>query len=212
MLGILAGLKQEAHLARQFFPEARIALSHACEAGAQRALSALLDAGVTELLSFGCSGALDAVLPPGSVQVAEYVQCEDEIYRSDPALSARFGAAQAAVRGGILHSPVMIGTAAEKAMLFDQTGCHAVDMESGLVARSGLPFAVLRVICDDAGRDLPPAAIEGLKDGQIHVPALLGSILRHPSQIGALMGLGRDAARARQAMAHFLQGLPVAQG
>ncbi|MCX5615616.1 hypothetical protein NQF87_01275 [Bombella sp. TMW 2.2559] len=212
MLGILAGLKQEARLAKRCFPDAKVALSHACEAGAQRALSALLDAGVTELLSFGCSGALDMALPPGSVQVAEYVHLDGEHCRTDPALSARFGAAQAAVRGGILHSPVMVGTAAEKAALFSRTGCHAVDMESGLVARSGLPFAVLRVICDDAGRDLPPAANEGLKDGQVHVPALLGSILRHPFQIGALMGLGRDATRAHGAMAHFLQGLPIARG
>lgn len=212
MLGILVGLKQEARLARQFFPEAKIALSHACEVGARRALLSLREAGVTELLSFGCSGALDAALPPGSVQVAEYVQVDGENYRADPALSARFGAAQAAVREGILHSPVMIGTATEKAALFSRTGCHAVDMESGLVARSGLPFAVLRVICDEAGRDLPPAAVEGLKEGQVYVPALLGSILRHPFQIGALIGLGRDAARAHKAMAQFLRGLPVAQG
>ncbi len=211
MLGILAGLKQEARLAARFFPDAKIALSHACEAGARRALLALREAGATELLSFGCSGALDPALPPGSVQVAEYVQQDGENHRADPALSARFGAAQAAVRGGILHSPVMIGTAMQKAVLFSRTGCHAVDMESGLVARSGLPFAVLRVICDDAGRDLPPAAVAGLKDGQVHVPALLGSILRHPAQMGDLMGLGRDAARARKAMVHFLQGLPVAR-
>ncbi|POS63155.1 phosphorylase family protein [Parasaccharibacter apium] len=211
MLGVLAGLRQEARLARRFFPGAKIALSHACETGARQALQVLQDEGVTALLSFGCSGALDAVLPPGSVQVAEYVQADSEHYRADPALSARFGAAQAAVRGGILHSPVMIGTAREKADLFSRTGCHAVDMESGLVARSGLPFAVLRVICDDAGRDLPPAAREGLKDGRVHVPALLGSILRHPVQIGALIGLGRDAARAHQAMADFLETLPLAR-
>lgn len=207
MLGILVGLKQEAQLAKRFFPDAVIALSHACESGAVRALAELKAAGATELLSFGCAGGLDEDLPPGTVQVADFVHVDGQSILTDEVLSERFGANKVSVRGGLYHSNVMIAQAVEKAALFHQTKCHAVDMESGIVARSGLPFAVLRVVCDDAARNLPPAAAVALKEGKVHIPALLVSLVQHPGQIGALMTLGRDAAQAHKSMAEFLKQL-----
>jgi adenosylhomocysteine nucleosidase len=78
-------------------------------------------------------------------------------------------------------------------------------MESGAVARvaarHGLPFAVLRAICDPAERDLPPASLTALDDrGRIQPMALLRSLARNPAQIGALIRVGRDAALARRAL------------
>jgi adenosylhomocysteine nucleosidase len=67
-----------------------------------------------------------------------------------------------------------------------------------VAARHGLPFAVVRVICDPAGRALPPLALAAL-DGQGRIGAgrVLGSLLRHPGQVPALLELARDAWRAR---------------
>jgi adenosylhomocysteine nucleosidase len=95
-----------------------------------------------------------------------------------------------------------VAHAADKARLFAATGAAVVDMESGAVAAvataAGLPFAVLRVVCDPAGRDLPPAALVALDgDGAIAALGVLASLLRHPGQIPALLRLARDAAAAR---------------
>jgi hypothetical protein len=91
----------------------------------------------------------------------------------------------------------------DKVQLHQATGAIAADMESHLAARlarrAGRPFAALRVISDPAERELPPAAVVGMKpDGRIHVGAVLASLLRHPRQ---LPRLAQVAADARAAMA-----------
>jgi hypothetical protein len=78
-------------------------------------------------------------------------------------------------------------------------------MESGAVARAardaGLPFAVLRVVIDAAGRDLPPAAITAMAPGGgIDAGGLARELWREPRQIGGLLNLARDAAVARRAL------------
>ncbi len=75
-------------------------------------------------------------------------------------------------------------------------------MESHIVGRiaaeSGLPFAILRVIADPAERQLPPAALVGMRsDGAIDFRAVLASLAASPSQLPALMRLTVDTARAR---------------
>ncbi|OAG73587.1 hypothetical protein A0J51_01058 [Gluconobacter japonicus] len=207
MLGVLVGMKQEARIIRRFLPDAPIALSNATATGAVKGAARLVEAGATRLLSFGCAGGLSSSVVPGTIIVADRVVVQDKSYNADIALSRSFGADHAR-RGGLLHSNSLIETAEEKSRLYGQTRCVAVDMESGAVAQTGKPFAVLRVVCDDSDRDLPPAARDGLKDGAIYLPGLLGSLVRHPKQIPALMGLGRDAAAAQKAIALFLETYP----
>ncbi len=207
MLGILAGLKQEARLIRRFLPDAPLALSNATPEGARRGVERLLAAGATELLSFGCAGSLSPDAPPGTVIVADHVRHEGKDIPCDPRLSQTFGSAYGR-RGGILHSDVLVELALAKAWYFSETKCLAVDMESGVVAGSGVPFAVLRVVCDDASRDLPPAVKTSVRDGAVYVPGLVGSLLRHPLQIGGLIRLGKEAALAQRTMASFLQANP----
>lgn len=204
MLGILTGLHQEAALIRSIFPQTPLALSGASEEGAMKALEKLRHAGVTRIVSFGCAGGLSPSVQPGSVIVADYVHVGGVNYATDSQLSEACGRTKA-LQGGILHSNQLMSRAEQKHYMYQDTGCLAVDMESGVAACSGLPFAVLRVVCDDAGRDLPPAAGEAMKEGRVHVPALFRSLVRHPGQIPALISLGRDAAKARKTMAIFLQ-------
>lgn len=209
MLGILVGLKAEARLIRPHVPGLPIALSGATKEGAQRAVARLLESGVTSLLSFGCAAGLAPDLEPGAIIVPQWVIAEGQRLKTDAGLSRRFGVGEAGVlHGGMLHSDTLVATGAEKAMLYARTGCLAVDMESGFVARTGLPFAVLRVVCDDARRDLPPAARDVLADGGISPRKLAASLIRQPGQVTALMALGRDASLARDAMGRFLSTLP----
>jgi adenosylhomocysteine nucleosidase len=123
-------------------------------------------------------------------------------WRTDPALNDRLGGTTGHL---CLAVERIAATPAEKLHLHRETGAAAADMESGAVAaladRAGLPFAILRAICDPAGRDLPPAALVGLDDkGRVALWPLARSILRAPGQIGALIGLARDAAAARRAL------------
>ena len=96
-------------------------------------------------------------------------------------------------------------TAETKHRLWATTGAATLDLESGAVARvatlHGLPFAVLRVICDPAERDLPPAALAALDaSGAIGLARVAGSVTARPGQIPALLRLAADATAARRAL------------
>lgn len=105
----------------------------------------------------------------------------------------------------ILGAAKPAGDAAGKRRLWQETGASAVDLESGAVARVarrlGLPFAVLRAICDPAERSLPPAALIALNEtGRIQILQVLASVAANPAQLPMLIALARDAAAARQAL------------
>jgi hypothetical protein len=66
-----------------------------------------------------------------------------------------------------------------------------------LAARHGLPFAVLRVIADPAGRTIPSAALTAMRpDGSMNSVACLRSLLRDFGQAPALFRLALDTSRA----------------
>jgi adenosylhomocysteine nucleosidase len=94
---------------------------------------------------------------------------------------------------------------AEKLSLHGKTQAIAADMESHiaaeLAARHRLPFAALRVIADPVERQLPPAALVGMRqDGEIDLAAVIASLARNPTQLRALMGLAFDTKRAFAAL------------
>jgi adenosylhomocysteine nucleosidase len=112
----------------------------------------------------------------------------------------------------LLAGDAIVATAREKARLYAESGAAAVDLESGAVAElateAGIPFAVLRAICDGADRNLPRAAMEGLDSaGRIAPFKLVAALLRDPAQIFGIIALGRDAARARSALLKAAPGL-----
>ncbi|GAJ27559.1 phosphorylase family protein [Acidomonas methanolica] len=210
MLGALVGLTAEAKILRDVFPAMPVAVSGATEAGARKGVAALRRNGATALLSFGCAAGLKPELGPGAILVPEWVESGGRRHEADPGLRRRFGAGRpGVVGGGMVHSPVIVATAAEKAALALRSGGAAVDMESGVVAESGLPFGVLRVVCDDAARDLPPVARDVLAGGRISPWRLMAGLARAPGQIGGLIALGRDAARARREIARFLRSVEM---
>ena len=200
MLGIVTGLTAEAKIARSLGVPVRA--GGGTPEGAERAAHELVALGVTGLLSFGLAGGLDPELKPGDLIVPNAVVEDGRIRITNQLLSGCLGEA----RQGMLlaHSQIVV-SAAEKAALAKSTLCRAVDLESGAVARvaqaNGLPFAVLRAICDDAALSLPPAASAALNSkGAIAISRVALSILLNPLQIPALIALGSDAGRARQAL------------
>ncbi len=150
---------------------------------------------------------MDPALRPGAVIVALDVLSDNQRLRTDLKLGAAFG--------GITGQTVLAGTqvvanAAAKRALFEGTKAHAVDLESGAVAHvaaaRGLPFAVVRAVCDPAERDLPPAALVALTaNGGIGLTAVLCSLVRRPGQIAGLWAVGRDAALARRGLLSVME-------
>jgi len=177
-------------------------------AGARAAAEALVLHGVSALMSFGLAGGLDPALTPGMLAVPRRVISAAGTWATDRALTETCGGATAEA---LFAGETIVATATEKAALHAQTGAAAIDLESGEVAavaaRHGLPFVVVRAICDPAGRDLPPAALAALNSaGVIGLGRVLASLLRAPRQLPLLLALARDASAARRALADFAAG------
>jgi adenosylhomocysteine nucleosidase len=170
--------------------------------GAEAAARRLVADGAVGLLSFGLCGGLDPVLRPGTLLVPEAVLDGTTRHAVSPDIAARFGGPTPHL---LLGASQVAATATEKRWLRETTGADAVDLESGAVARvaaeTGLPFAVLRAVCDPVERDLPPAALVALDSkGAIGLVRILASLAARPAQLPALLALARQATAGRASL------------
>jgi adenosylhomocysteine nucleosidase len=196
----VVGFAAEAEIAR--LSGWQVAVGGGTTAGAAHEVRRLIDAGATGIVSFGLAGGLDPGLAAGALIVANAVACDDCLWPTDPALNTRLGGATGHLCLGLNR---VVVSSDEKHRLKHETGASLVDMESGAVAavaaEAGVPFAVLRAICDPAGRTLPPAALVALDAaGRLGAARIAMSILARPVQLAALFGLARDAMVARRAL------------
>jgi adenosylhomocysteine nucleosidase len=156
------------------------------------------------VISFGLAGALSPLLKVGDSIIAERVLSGGHQWRCDEAWRVALAAKLPdAHQGPVVASDRIVESPERKSALYAKTGALAVDMESAVAARFAqarkLPFAVLRVISDDANHVLPPAALSAMKpDGGIAVGRVLASLLRHPLQLPALVRTGRTSNKAFQ--------------
>jgi adenosylhomocysteine nucleosidase len=201
--GFVVGLTAEARVAERFgYP---VAVGGGTPEGAADAAYRLVEQGANALVSFGFAGGLDPALRPGSLVIPTSILSEGRLYAADPSLADRFGG----LTGHCLVAGEETATdATAKRELHAMTRAHAIDLESGSVARAalahGLPFVVVRAISDAADRDLPPAALLALDQrGRINLFRVLTSVLRQPGQLPALLALASDAARARRALVNL---------
>lgn len=166
-------------------------------------------AGCRGLLSFGLAGGLDRELRPGTCVVASEILCDGERLPTDARWSRNLlSTVRYAFRGLVFGSAVPVVCANAKAALWRQTGAHAVDTESHIVAQAaaahGLPVATIRVIADPAHRSLPDCALAGMRaDGRTDPVAVLRSLRRQPRELPALL---RTALDARAAVMPLLRG------
>ncbi|HET8751550.1 MAG TPA: hypothetical protein VFM43_03375 [Gaiellaceae bacterium] len=149
------------------------------------------------LVSFGLAGSLGEL---GIGDVLDATRVVDETGTTlweGPGLGVR-GARDGVVLGGdvLVHDPV------ERARLREASGADAVDMESGVLARSGRLAGVLRAVSDDAG-----SAVEGVDrtvhaDGRTNVAGLLRWIAtRRGDAISSMRGALRALKALEQAVA-----------
>jgi adenosylhomocysteine nucleosidase len=180
-------------------------------AAATRSARSLVESGAQALVSFGMAGGLDPALVPGTLFLPSEVVSADgaAVIGTDQLWREQLGArvpSQPVLGGRLLTTLKAVGTQADKALLFRQTGARAVDMESlaiAEVARSrGLPFIVIRVIVDGASDTLPRAVTAAAdSEGHLQIGRLLGALARQPGELPALIRLGQRYRAANRTLA-----------
>ena len=144
------------------------------------------------LVSFGLAGSLGEL---GVGEVLDATRVVDEAGTTlweGPGLGVR-GARPGVVLGG----DVLVHDAAERARLREASGADAVDMESGVLARSGRLAGVIRAVSDDAG-----SVVEGV-DGTVHADGrtnIAGLLRWVATRRGDAFRSMRDALRALKAL------------
>jgi adenosylhomocysteine nucleosidase len=170
------------------------------------------------VVSWGLCGALDPRFRPGDLILGAEVVSGGGAVRADEAVTSsmaqRLGGAGARVvveRLAASDAPIL--TAAAKAELRRATGAVAVDMESLIAGQYALkqriPFAILRAVADPADRNLPSLALEAVApDGGIDTVAIIGALIRSPSQFAGLRALAADSRAAFRALKRCRSLLP----
>jgi len=197
MLAMITGLAAEAGLLKQL--GCLVLAGGGTAAGAARQAETAIAKGARALISFGLAGGLDPAMPPGTLVIPRQVLWGGHNFQTDAALCAALGGITCET---ILADDAIAAQAEQKRSLHTASFATAIDLESGAVAeaasRHGLPFAVLRAICDPADSDLPPAALAALDAaGVIGLGRVTASVIRHPGQIPALLTLALHARTAR---------------
>lgn len=209
-LGIVIALPAEARtLDKIVTPELDITVTGPGPRRAEAGARALVERGVGALLSWGTSGALVSDLRAGQILLAGQVRDPQGIeYASDRAwlaLAAAVLSGHGARTARCVTVERPVTTQRAKQRLAADSGCVAVDMESAAVAATaatcGLPFLAIRSIVDPVDCDLPRSVLAGLDAaGGTNVPALLGSLLRRPWEVAALLRLALHFGSALRAL------------
>jgi hypothetical protein len=144
------------------------------------------------LVSFGLAGSLGGLHVGDVLDATRVVDETGATLWEGPGLGVR-GAREAVVLGGdvLVHDP------AERARLRETSGADAVDMESGVLARSGRLAGVLRAISDDADSTIEGVDSTVHADGRTDFPGLLRWIA---TRRGDAIRSIRDALHALKAL------------
>ena len=145
------------------------------------------------LVSFGLAGALSDELRVGDVLDATRVVDGTGVTLWEGAGLGVQGARSATV----LASDVLVHDAAERRRLHSASGAVAVDMESGMLARSGRLAGVVRAISDGLDSDVEGVDSTVHADGRTNVVGLLRWI---GTRRGSAVTSMRDAVRALNAL------------
>jgi hypothetical protein len=144
------------------------------------------------LVSFGLAGSL------GDLGVGDVLDATRVVDETGTTLWEGPGLGVRGARGGVvLGGDVLVHDAAERARLRAASGADAVDMESGVLARSGRLAGVLRAISDDAGSVVQGVDSTVHPDGRTSVFGLLRWIATRRGDAFRSMG---DALRALHAL------------
>jgi adenosylhomocysteine nucleosidase len=193
----VVGLAREARIAAG--PAVHPLIGGGVRAGLVHALERAVAEGGRAIISFGIAGALDPSLAVGACVVGSAARMGVARWPTNADWTERLMAAlPGATLAEVAGADHPIGNAQHKRLLRAASGAAAIDMESHIAARAaaahGLPFAILRIVCDPAGRSLPPAASVAMRaDGTSDVGAVFRALTVAPGQLPGLIRLALDA-------------------
>ena len=220
-ISFVCGLKSEAACLDGIVPAEAVAISGA---SAERALDmsrAFVSQGAKGLISFGVSGSLCSTLTPGTLVIAEGVKSDHQSHwwPHEPWIAQAKKLAEEInfdCRSVVMYgSRTIIENPEQKQALQKETGALAVDMETHAVAlaasEANLPFFAIRSIADGAEQVIPKAALNGVaEDGSVRPLAVLSQLASRPSDLPALVTLGRQSRLANEALRRCaLEFLPI---
>ena len=199
MIAIVCGLAEEAAIIGQP-PNAVVIVGAGDAAGLAAKLEAAIAAGADRIISVGICGGLEPSLRVGDVIIGLRATYGPSAVACDPHWINRLGETLALLPLRVLYGGVFTWSATAVARLGDKTalrkatGADVVDEETflagSIAAAKGLPFAALRVVCDPASFELPPAALVKLTAaGAEDLGAILASVASDPWQIPELIEL-----------------------
>lgn len=151
------------------------------------------------VLTCGYAGGLNPALPPEAIVFDASI---------DFPLTQKL--LQTGARTGTYHCASKVAiTAQEKAALFAQTKCDAVEMESGIIrqicAERGIPAATVRVISDAASENLPLDFNTLMTpEMDMHFGKLALALVKSPGKIPDLMRFGNRVKSSAQKLAQTL--------
>jgi len=178
---------------------------------ATEASRALLEKGVTALLSWGSAGGLSPELSPGSLILPKAViasnrscYCVDATWHNSLCnqLKGHFNLHT----NPLLESATVVCTPSEKANLFRETGAIGVDMESAAVAtvaqEKGVPFMIVRAVADAMDATIPKCTLNAFDEfGRLNFIKLIQGFLDHPTNLFALFRVGQNYRAAQKTLA-----------
>ena len=144
-----------------------------------------------ELVSFGLAGALDGLDTGTVIDATRVVDEHGRIVWEGPGLGV-----PGARRGTILAAAHVVDDPEERRRLQLVTGAVAVDMESGVLARSGRLRGVLRAVSDTPTRPLGGLVEAVRPDGRTDARGFLRAFAHHPRETVRALGDVRRALGA----------------
>lgn len=218
---LLVALEREAAIVGRVLPQGgehpALAISGMGPIRARLAARLQVAAGAGALLSIGFAGALCSCARAGDVVLPRVVIDEaGKRLLVDTSMHQRL---ERALRGGfrircgaLCSTAQVLCEATDKRALAGKWDAEAVDMESaaiGGVARdAGLPFAVLRVICDGPSQRIPLCATQSIDArGRILRARLFTGLALRPWELPALIALGVASMRAANTLERAMRAV-----
>lgn len=154
------------------------------------------------VFSCGFAGGLNPDLPAGTI-----------LFDADPPLAKAPVWLSAGGRPGrFFCAERVVSTAREKGELWKQSQADGVEMESEAVRRvcagKGIPSVTVRIILDEAGRDLPLDFNQFL-DGNLRWRSgrLAAHLVRHPGTLAELIRFQREVRIAAGRLSRYLEAV-----
>ena len=220
MLGIVTGLELE----KQLWLKAYKAIAKdrpliVCAAGtvegAKRAAEDLIEQGASHLVSFGLCGGLATDIRTGDLIMPKTVVMEGETLSLDSDWFEKIsGDLPHADTGTLISVSEAVTSPQAKALLYEQCGAMAVDVESFAVmqvARAyNLPGLILRAVLDPAHQSLPKVALSGVNaKGETQLWPVIKGLIRRPQDLPDLIRLGVQNKRACETLLETIKKIKL---